>query len=244
MSLATIQTAVWDILQVDSPSSADNVTLLAALNQIRVDAERRHDWVASESVGYLRVTAVTGSPLSDTKVGYSSEAPSGASLDVKQIRWVRTRDNAQWIPGWWMNRSVYEAGLVSMDRTQSAIWDVNNVLTNWWKIRLPETRNLILQDGLTLSSLRETDVDVQIACYKWLDAYASFSAPDDFLIQRGADYMMWAAVTFMNKKKGVFLPRNEGSLGEDSPQAMRDAAWDSLLLWDTGLRNNQTFIGA
>lgn len=229
-----------------SPTAADDVTLLSAFNQIRLDAERKHDFVASETVGYLRVTASTGSLLSATKVGYSSGAPSGSSLSVKKLRWGRTRDAANdgWVPATFMKKDTYEALLVNGNRRNEGYYNMEQERNTFDESRLPETRNLLLMDGFSMYSLRDTDVDCQLWVNSWLTAYASFAATDDWFITYCADYLQWAAVVFMNKKKGVFLQRNEGSLGEDSAVAMRDAAWDSVLLWDADQRNYTNFIGA
>lgn len=249
MSLATLRTAVWDLLlQEDaSPTAADDVTLLAAFNHIRQDAERKHDWVATEAVGYLRVTATTGSPLSDTKVGYSSGAPSGSALLVKQPRYARIRDtaNTRWVRATLMKPDVYEALRNKQINTVECVGELRDgSYDESDEPDLYDTRNLLLLDGLSMYTQSTSNVDVKLWCYQWLAAYANTSAPDDFLISYGSDYMLWATVCFLNKKKGTFLPRNEGSLTEDSPIAMRDAAWESLLLWDSGLKNYTTFIGA
>lgn len=359
MSLATIQTAVWHILQQASPDAAMNVTLLFALNAARKDAERRHDWVASETVGYLTVAATTGGSLANTKVSFSSVVqvetatvvgtvtgsgnatviitsalvtgspltvpvavlntdtatvvagkiitalqavaavtahytvggtgttvtltalvatdndtllnisinngtctgltpaltstdttagstgmPIGSALSVKQIRYLRTRDDTTWIPGKLLNKSTYEELVVNYDRKNNTYWNSDDTpdASEWQDSPFPETRNLILRDGLTLYSLRTSSVNLQLWCYQWLAEYASFAAADDFLITYGADYLTWYAVLFMNKRTVNFVPRNEGSLTEDSIQGMMGAAWESLMLWDAGLKNNQDFI--
>lgn len=250
MSLSTIKTAAYDILQIASPSAADDVTMLAVLNQCRLDACRRHDWLATEAVGYLRVAATTGSLLSATTVGYTvGVGPSGSALDVKSLRFARTYDstNAVWVPAELMRQDVYESLVVRATRQQPDGYPaaVASSLSPWEEpFTSYDTRNLILIDGPTLYSLRDEAVDVKLWSHKWLTAYGSFAASADFLITYGEDYMMWYAVCAFNHKKGVFVPRNEGSLDPSSPQAMRDAAWESLLLWDAYQRQQTNYIGS
>lgn len=250
MSLATIKTAAYDILQVSSPSAEDDVSMLAVLNHCRLTASRDHDFVAMEATGYLTVAATTGGSLSDTKVGYTvGVGPSGSALDVKSLRFARTYDstNGVWVPAQLMRMETYEALVVRADRvSETGYPSAVSVPTSTWEepFKAFDTRNLILIDGSTLYSLRDSSVDVKLYTYKWLTAYASFSATADFLITYGEDYMMWFAICAMNYKKGVFLPRNEGNIDPSSPQAMRDAAWASLLTWDTYQKQQTNYIQA
>lgn len=246
MSLTTIQTAVWDMLleEGQSPTAADDVSLLAALNHARLDAERKMDWVASESVGYVTIPATTGALLSATKAGYTvGVGPSGSALDIKQIRWARTFENGTtWCPAKVQKQSTYEALLVRGDRENNSWWPIEDPVQAWSESRLPETRNLLLLDGLSIYTLRASSVDARLHCYTWLSAYTSFTAPDDFLITKGEDYLMWSAILQMNVKRGVFLPRNEGSLTEEAISGRKESAWESLLLWDSGLKNQNDYI--
>lgn len=251
MSLATIQTAVWDLLlqEATSPTSADNVTLLAALNAARQDAERKHDWVASKRIAYLRVTATTGSLLSSATAGYTvGSGPSGSAVLIKGIRKARrfNSTNSSWSPAHVMTYDKYEALLTKSNRSmpvnilqpETAEWSTTVGTENF-----PSTKALLLQDGLRCYVNETTDQDFKLWVYEWQAAYASFAATDDFFTLYASDYLMWAAIEWLNFKKGAFLPRKEGSITPEYVTKMKDAAWDSLIVWDAWLQQqDDTYI--
>lgn len=233
MSLATIRAAAYDLLQVSAPTAADDVTTLALLNQARLWAEKNHDFNLTKTVAYLTVTAETGSSLATAQAGYSGSAPSGAVVPIKKVRKIKTRDTTQnvWVRGEYMSLDLYESLQYRQDRAvpyggYPSDYEETMVI-------LPETRNLVYHDGDTVYVPGDENVDVQLRVYKWLASYATIGATDDFLITYGEDFLMWYVVAMFNHKKGTFVPRNEGSIGPESPFAQLDRAWQALVLWDT-----------
>lgn len=57
----------------------------------------------------------------------------------------------------------------------------------------------------------------------------------DFLLQFGDEFLCWDAICRLNKVSKTFVPRQEGNLSE--PTKERDAAWQDLIAWDSGLVN-------
>ncbi len=229
MSLSTIKTAAYGLLQVSAPSSADDVLMLELLNQARVKAERDHDFYLSYAPAYLTI-AETGTLLSTAKAGFTSGAPSGSTVTgIKKVEkaWLWDSTDSVWSKCAWMEEQLYTQLTERADRLESPdFWgDTSNGPA------FP-SRRVLYKAGQTVF-LHEWDVSThaRVYAYQWLPAYASFAAPDDFLIQYGADYLMWSAVVGFNYLKGTFIPRHEGSLAP--PSDMVDRAWNSLVLWDS-----------
>lgn len=253
MSLATIQTAVWDLLlqEGSSPSSADNVTLLAALNAVRLGAERDHDWTASKRLAYLRVTATTGSLLSAATAGYTvGSGPSGSAVLIKAIRKARRFNltDSTWSPAHVMTADKYEQLYTRADRQaprdvmlpETPEWATTTLMDNFLT-----SKAVVIQDGLRCYVNESTNQDFKMWVFEWLTAYATFGAADDFLITFGGDFLMWGAIEWLNFKKGTFLPRKEGSLTPEYVTTMKDKAWESLVKWDSYMQQmDNTYLGS
>ncbi len=233
MSLATVRTNVWDMLQVASPSASDDVLLLQAFNHTRLWAERTHDFGAAKTVAYITVTATTGSLLSTATAGITSGVPSGSAVDIKSVRRAEVYNTDGSFSGatlmsrekYWglIDRANNLSEFSEQDRTSISGENVQSVF---------ETKNVLYQDGETLYTPSTANVVARLWVCKWLAPYTS-TASTDFLVARGEDFFFWDAVVQMNLKKGVFLPRNEGSIDPSSPLGMRNSAWEALVLWDS-----------
>jgi len=263
MSLQTIRDTVWDILlqEAASPSPADNFTVLTALNAVRLDAERNHDWVASKRVAYLRVMATTGSLLSTATEGYSAGVgPTGAQVRIKGIRRARRGSGeGNWAPAHVMTYDKYETLLVSADRKGSIGLAGDEWRPSYYDGTDPQmktmveeqyrsflsTKAVLLQDGLRAYVNEDADQDFKLWVYEWLPPYLNMGTDDDFMITYGSDYLLWGAIEWLNFKKGAFLPRKEGSITPEMVTAMKDKAWASLQLWDAYMQQtDNTYIGA
>lgn len=251
MSLATIRTTVLDLVLQEAvvPSSADDVTLLTALNAVRQEAERNHDWVASKRIAYLRVIPTTGSLLSAATAGYTvGSGPSGSAVLIKGIRKGRrfNSTDSTWGPAHVMTYDKYEQLLTKANR-QTPIDVLQPETAEWSTATAAEsfltTKGVMLQDGLRAYVNETTNQDFKLWVFEWLPAYASVAAPDDFLITYGSDYLMWGAIEWLNFKKGTFLPRKEGSITPELVRDMKQRAWDSLVLWDVFMQqSDNTYI--
>ncbi len=72
-------------------------------------------------------------------------------------------------------------------------------------------------------------VTIAIAGQTWMDPYTRPS-DTDFLLQNGFDFMMWQTIVEMNFLLLKYVARQEGTIAP--PTQARDAAWESLVLWD------------
>lgn len=69
---------------------------------------------------------------------------------------------------------------------------------------------------------------------------ASGNVSSDFLLVNGWEYLQWQAILELNKQRKEFTNREEGNVNEESVTALRDAALQSLILWDTSIRKGTT----
>lgn len=241
MSLSTLKDSVYSLLNVASADQAalDTLTLML-FNQSRLTAERNRDWNLANGFAYLRVTASTGSLLSAATDGYTSEAPSGSSISLKTAKRVEARINTEWVP---VSLKENEAQKEWDDRFQQLNTFPYGYPTAFPAVPVAVDNNFhVWWHGGRFFTNATTDVDLRIYGQTWLTAYASFAASDDFLITYGNDWLMWSTVIALNHRTQTFLPRQEGSLDVASPRAMRDEAWESLILWDAYMNPAQLDI--
>jgi hypothetical protein len=92
------------------------------------------------------------------------------------------------------------------------------------------TRSLVLHHGLTLSTPLSDAIQVRLRGFKWLAAYATLDAADDWLVQRCASWFQWAVVCELNMQRQVFVQRAEGSIDIAEIRRLRDAEWDNVVL--------------
>lgn len=83
--------------------------------------------------------------------------------------------------------------------------------------------------GIEMYPKLDSDVEVTINGYKWLDDYVA-AEYTDWLIENGFDFLMWQAIIELNHIVKIFVPRQEGNV--PPPERLRDAAWESLIVCD------------
>lgn len=64
----------------------------------------------------------------------------------------------------------------------------------------------------------------------WMDGYST-DEDTDMLLQHGFDFMMWQTIIEVNHMLLKFVARQEGTISP--PTQARDAAWESLVIWDS-----------
>jgi len=91
------------------------------------------------------------------------------------------------------------------------------------------TRPFLFWHGDRIEVAPQQSVTLRIEGQRWMDSY-TLQSDTDFLLQKGFDFMMWAAIVEVNHITQTFLPRQEGSL--TPPVKMRDEAWMTLIAND------------
>lgn len=234
MSLATIRTAVWQYLNVASPTLQEDALLLSAMNNVRQGAEHALDLEAARCVAYVTVSP-TGTAMSAAKAAFSSGAPSGTDVDVKAITDVDVYDatSAVWLRGTYVSLENYEARKEQFNRRQ-VFDDTSNVdveLAQLDTTLLPfGTHRVVLYHGLTLYTPSTSSIQVKLRGFKWFTPYADFDAADDWLVQRCEQWFTWAVVVELNMLRHAFVQRAEGSIDLSELHRLRDASWDNVVL--------------
>jgi hypothetical protein len=97
----------------------------------------------------------------------------------------------------------------------------------------------IVQTGITLymyptdtNVVGNSPVEVVLDVYRYFPDYST-DLDNDFLLQFGDDFLMWASVCRLNYFSKEFVNRQEGNVSP--PEKERDAAWADLLAWDGSL---------
>lgn len=230
MSLTTLRTALYDVMNVPSgEQSALHTSALLAFNHARQNAEKLHDFALAKGVGYLSVAATTGTSLADALAGFTSEAPSGDEVSFKSVESADVRSTTpSWVPASYMTKAKYDARMQRSDRQTPYMYSptTNDPYTGL----AFETRNVLYWYGNTVFTPSETAVTARLYGVLWLPEYEDWDADDDFLITYGSEYMLWYAALWLNNKKQTWIPRKEGSLLP--PDQNLQNAWNALLLWD------------
>lgn len=231
MTLKKITDSVFKILQVESGDRATLLPfLLQSLNEVRKEAEGKHDFQLSESFGYLTVP-VGGAPWLTLKPSFVSGAPSGTDFSVKNMLHTQIYDATAATWGSAIQRTAqnvlsaratadYEGG----DEGVEGVYGVYR------------SRVLVIRTGANLEVDGATETKkLKILCQKWLADYEdadSTTENPDFFIQHCHAYLKWATVLSMNKYEQTFVNRAEGNLSEASIRTALDSAWTAVELWD------------
>lgn len=92
---------------------------------------------------------------------------------------------------------------------------------------------------LTPSDSFTYPVTAKLSVVRWLADY-TVDADTDFLIQRAPDFMMFQSLLEVNKFFKLDVDRQEGNLSEANLSANRDAAFSSLIAWDSSIAGGTT----
>lgn len=245
MPLSDLKTALYKLLQIPSGDQAGYDThALLAFNHAQKSAQLRHDFAMCQSRGYLVVTAETGSLLASAQAGFSSEAPTGATVSFKSITRAQIRYSSAWYPALFMKYEEYASRLERAERNTNVLERYESVSQGQVDADplLPfATRNVLTWEGGRIYSLLASNVTVRLFGQTWLTAYTAFT-DTDFLVEHGSSFLLWEAALHMNHMTGTWLPRSEGEL--PPPESLRDKAWEDLILWDSYMHQTQSDLVA
>lgn len=238
-TLAEIKTSVYDLLQIPTADQASyDSLLLRILNMAQRDAQKKHDFELCKGRGYLTIVPTTGSLLASAQAGFSSGAPYGDLVSIKSIKRVKVWSGSTWTPGKLLTQEEYDALVERADRNTVPIDHfTDNVVDPSYSHLTFSTRRVVTLEGTRLYVPNDSEnVQVLLHGQLWMTPYADWT-DTDFLVQNGGDWLMWYAALVLNHKTGTWLPRSEGEL--NPPERYRDEAWESLILWDTFIRDTQ-----
>lgn len=206
----------------DSDTGAD--LFLIEVNNAKKAAERDHNFEDTWMLGTLTVEHTNGGALADTVI-----SPTGVFSGVREV--------------------VSVSGLSSNGtcRTPLTLRRPNQGFQRGIPVRYPTDGQvsccgcnyIIFRGGYIFQfpDLTGTeDLDIEIEGYGWLNDYtdamvADTAATPDFLVEHGFEFLQWSVIIALNYKFQSFVFRQEGNPG--SPERLKQAAWESLVNWDS-----------
>lgn len=235
--LSTLKDRLVKVLQIEPGDvSALEPLILTAFNNARRKAELQHDFVYSQGVGYLTVAVPAGALLSSAQASLSSGVPSGATVSFKSVYMVRNLYEGKWGFAKLITAKEFNTMQERTIRKVGRYFDHNDdsfIRSNYYTVYQVGPRVFLPYPDARV---------IELTGYIWLPEYASFDAPDDFLLERGQEYIFWETILSVNFYTGSYIPRNEGSFDLASVTSRRDEAWQALLLWDSYLVAQPTDI--
>lgn len=248
------------ILQIASPSTDEQMLMVACLNSARRHAEKMIDFELSKKRVYLTIDATDGGDIDTAEDGWSGTAPNGELVFTKKIRRIERFDttNSVWTPASLMSYDYYRQQGENVGRSvnDSTLWTRP---TDYPDTVFP-TRYVYLREGGYIFSSDESstavDTNIRMYVYAWLTEYqdalhsesgqvlATILAQTDFLVKHCDSYLTWWAVREFNSRSANFVPRNEGSLDPGYIDARVNESWDAMVAWDADLKATQNYLGA
>jgi hypothetical protein len=202
---------------------------LAALNQVRLNAELQNDFEFSRKLVTLDVDGVTGGSLDDV-VTYVGED----SVEVKSVIDVGQFDEAgNLLPAEWS--TVSESLIRQREENPSAVprypTDGQAVAGPWGGRRFLFSGS----DVFFYPKVDDTTFTVGIEVYTFTTDWVDDDLAEDSTVgapwtTRGHQYLLWASVVHLNNLFKEFVFRQEGNL--PPPQTLADQGLASLISWD------------
>lgn len=240
MPLSDLKTPLYDLLQVPAGDRASwDAHALVAFNLGLKRAQRDHDFKLAEGRGYLTVVPEAGALLASAQAGFSSEAPSGATVSFKSIKRTHVRASGGWDNARTVTSEEYDKLLERYTRQGEAYsrYPTESELTTYGPF---STRNMFtLEGGRVYCPNNSESRVVRFTGQLWLTPFADFTGTN-FLVDHGADWLLWYAALHLNHIFGTWVPRSEGEL--NPPEKQLEDAWNSLVLWDSYTNQTDTII--
>lgn len=234
MNVGEIKEQIAYYLQqsVASFSSGGTDFLLVELNRSRRKAERLHDFVYSEALGYLSIDPDDGGLLTAVK---PNEDLTGTALDVKTVQTfylqTTTANGYRYVP--MLHHSRRRLSNEAKELFNKRTWGFNTRYPASDEDAYPSLskRPAVEWFGKTIKIVpapSEAKV-LGLDCYTWLPDYTD-DADEDFITENGADYLIWETIVKLNYRIQTFVPRQDKVL--PPPDKLADDAYADLVEWD------------
>ena len=205
---------------------------LAALNQVRLNAELNHDFEFSRKLLTVSVDGVTGGSLDDA-VEYGTEEPV---IEIKTVVDVGTFDEfANLIPAEWSTVSESLARQRMENPRSVPRYPTDGQATSgpWGQRRFLFTANKVYFYPKATNQTFNVGFEAYTFMPDWVD--------DDLIEEpevdhgppwstKGQQYLLWSSVIHLNNLFKEFVFRQEGNL--PPPDKLADAGLQSLISWD------------
>lgn len=207
----------------DADSGAD--LCLTAMNNARKSAERDHNFEDTWIHGTLTVAHTTGGALSAVVI-----SPPNIFSGVREIVSVASV----------ATNNLRQRPLIIRRPNQGVPRNVPRHPTDAQVISSAYACNYLIFRGGYLFQYPDlagtTNLDIELEGYGWLNDYTDAMLADnavtpDFLVEHGFEFLQWSVIIELNYKFQTFVFRQEGNPG--APERLKQAAWESLVNWDS-----------
>lgn len=198
---------------------------LTAANNLRKQAEKKHNFEASWVKATLNVDYVTG-----TSFRGATMLPANRFSSIKEIISLTAQLNNCWYP----LRFTRPKGL-----PENYDWTYPRYPTDGEAVSCLSNYGLVIRGDYAYLYPDQTTagtLPIRIEGYGWLNDYTeamlvdNAADPQDFLLEFGFDYLQWGIIIELNYRFHTFVNRQEGNVG--TPTALKQEAWEDLIAWD------------
>lgn len=240
-TIAQLKSAIYGYVQKTTVLEKAELTVdgldlvLLALNNARKFAEMQHDWSFTDKECFVTTSSRSLSPSTGTiwDAVWTTATLVGTEDSVSVRAW---RD-------WSLD---FEGARVPLDvNTKRGLLDRAMELRRTGRRRFFGGCDNLIQPGRVEVVIQGERVSLVPAvteatvlfmdCFVWMDDYTD-DADTDFFVERGSQYMIWAALCELNKLVKQWVPRQEGNLSE--PTKERDITLEALIRHDKAVIDN------
>jgi hypothetical protein len=206
MTVGQIKSAIARYLEKDTEFTKNGVDLLLiALNNARLQAERRHDFKHLWDYGKLLI------PAGESGVNLSAATDtSDASVRVKTPMQFYRRVTLGDMPIRTMKKSAL-ANLLTQRFDREIRPDEDGFEDDTSQYELYHNRLLISGNKVFFNPAPTEQIELRLDYVKWAAAYTSDS-DTDFFTEQCHDYLIFQGVVECNHLTGTFTYRTEGNL--------------------------------
>jgi hypothetical protein len=207
--------------------------MLHALNNVRRDLEKSHDFLHLESTATASITNANGVALSSATVANS--------LTINTIRryFLNQTDPVGQVPLFHYTKE--HISVKQLERDQKEVWDyADRFRPDEGERTATSARPKVYRQGGTIfldpapTSAQTVGMDV----ITWAADYTA-DGDNDFFTNFCTSYLMWGAVVFLNAYSGTFVERTEGvvpfnAIKRRVEEAKAEAIMHDIFLRETG----------
>lgn len=221
------RTTVDDLNPVNLTPAGPDIDLgLYALNAAARKVQRMIDLRYAEAYGALSVadvgglfSAIAGLPAGSTVKNVINVLLPVAGGDYIPTEFLTDRE--------WSDRLTRAVGRQPYDATKTL---AQLGMANDNPIAYQQAQTIFLAPASQFTF----PVAARVNVVRFMPPYA-FDADHDFIMDFGAEYLLWEGILEVNKFFRRFVPKEESNISEDEVEALRDKALSSFIEWNAKL---------
>jgi hypothetical protein len=209
---------------------------LLAANNARKNAEKLHSFEWNRCTASLSIDGVTGGALATAVLD-----PPATFQKIKEVVNVSILRNNVYVPIEFTRSDIEIERERSEQQLNNEYWyagrypsDAQFDLMSADRVIVQRAQSLYIFPRVVVATT-PNPLSVSMECYGYLNNYTAANyddtAPSDWFLDQGDNYLQWAIIDDLNYIFQTFVPRQEGNV-IPSPKDKRDEAWRDMLLWD------------